>query len=187
MKKTILTIIGILALTLTNAQTYGSFTLLVKEKNDFLYTRSVNNYGSDKSPDLTVMYSGKLFNIRIDGAYLFKWDESANDFNSVTISFIFDNNKSSLMTYTGDVRGVDNEYKSRVYVDPSQKKSMWPIIEAMRKANFVHIKIKGGTGDGYVFKFDLNGFTAGSKKLFSKTLSSNPFSNNTNSDNPFKG
>ena len=163
-----------------------------------------NEYPNDAEPDLQFRLGSEdnNFKIQIDQPNKNPYQGSDDYVDNVTISFIFNGVKSSLLTVGGrQLKYEDGKGKTiwEVYDGVNERLE---ITRRCQKANYVHVKVEWTGADNSsryneVFKFDLNGFTTtlnaalkhSDLKLSADNANNNRTRNNTNSgnDDPFKG
>ena len=112
-----------------------------------------------------------------------------NDDSFLTVSWMFDSNKSTLVKGSGITSGEADDTifvyrtdKSTAFEDASYRKNL---LHKMTTSKTVHVKIEGPNGY-LVIKFDLDG----SSKAISHVINSkplDPFASTKGDDDPFKG
>ena len=89
---------------------------------------------------------GEEIRVRNYATYIYRYEK---DKNFVSIEFIID--KSEIIAYSGEIRKVDNDNKTRVYI--SRKKGQmkfFDLFEMMENGSKIYVRLTGG-GDPIVF------------------------------------
>ena len=185
MKKVLLTIAGILALTSTNAQnneTTGKWhTGQNKESGEiYSYTRGVGikNHGGKKI-DLTLIISnseGGGLSFQLDNEALYKYNEGKN---YLEINIIIDNGEK--IQFYGKIS--DNGYP--IITSRKDGMKLSTLINKMKSGNNIFVQTIGA-GEPKVFKFPLAGFTAATKKIdILFEARKDPFTAQVDDEDPF--
>tara|TARA_B100001142_G_scaffold329884_1_gene394908 strand:+ start:3970 stop:4536 length:567 start_codon:yes stop_codon:yes gene_type:complete len=162
-----------------NTTTHDEWKVLNGKNAFYLYNPNgsgVENF--DEIPDFTIVANKDddgVIGVRFDAAYIYRYEK---DKNFVSIEFIID--KSEIIAYSGEIRKVDNDNKTRVYI--SRKKGQmkfFDLFEMMENGSKIYVRLTGG-GEPIVFKYSLKGFTEGWNKM-KKSF----FEWSDDNDNPF--
>tara|TARA_B100000900_G_scaffold395977_1_gene394857 strand:+ start:280 stop:885 length:606 start_codon:yes stop_codon:yes gene_type:complete len=146
-------------------------------KSFFLYSLEgelVDN--KSEIPDFTIEIpkddNGTII-VRLDGAYIYKYDSSPEDKNYISVEIIIDD--SDIMNYEGRIAKIKGEEKTwtRVYLTRNDDSPKYgELFEKMRKGNTIYIRTTG-SGDPIVYSYSLKGFTSGYNKLYNSWVSWN--------------
>lgn len=191
MKSLILTL-SFLLLSFTNvvaqATNYDNWRFLPGEESLYLY--SINGSGVenfDEIPDFTLIIAkdeAGAIRMRLDDALVYRYDDSENDANYVSVDIIVDNN--DMLTFNGQIVGVKTSDETRVYLKSTEGgPKLFDLIDEMQNGSELFVRTTGAKSPK-VFKYSLSGFASGFEKLFDSWKSccgetKNPF----DSKNPF--
>ena len=186
MKKVLLTIVGILALTSTNAQNkhYGDWNVGVSPSGSIyaFTTQGAQIKGGNIGVDLTFFISNDengTISFQIDRNPIYEYEEGRT---GLTVYSIVDDSSKQLLHGKISTEGYPMFRKNK-----KSDYTLWDLIKDMKAGNNVYFQTTGASGPK-VFKFPLNGFTSAVNeaiRLFKVNKTSNPFDSNNEDEDPF--
>ena len=195
MKKVLITIVGILALTSTNAQTKSTWTwfsdwhaettLGVSEQSSYAYTNGTVIKGTvmddENEIHLSVSnYYGEDGRIKIKfniGNAGYRYDDSSENKNFLDILVIVDGNKNNILNMRGEI--VNSNGTILVYGD--DHRGVYDFLQSGKK---IYFKL----GTTQVYSFSCIGFSKAKSSIYDalkNQKSDNPFSSINNDEDPF--